>query len=143
MQEEPVTCRGINGSISISKDGMSIIVGLSSAQAYEIRFGDISAVVVERKSVVPFMTLMILAVIVFMVARYNLFWFVISINNWERFITPVTSAVAILCAIVTLLQLVFVTVTVRSRREPLTVRLVPSRSAKRLARRFSELCGGS
>ena len=140
MQVESVSCRGINGSIILSKDKMTIIgVGLGSAQPHDIRFSDVYSVVVERKSVVPFATAMILAIIVLVIANYNLLWFIINLNGTEGFITPVALAIAILCGIPTVLRLMFVNVTVRSRSGPLAVRLVPSRAAKRLARRFSEI----
>jgi len=144
MQEESVSCRGINGSINLSKDKLTIIgVGLGSAQPHDVKFNDVSSVIVERKSVVPFTTMMVLTIIVLMIAKYNLLWFIINLYGAERFITPTALVIAILCGISSVLRLVFVNVTVRSRRGPLTVRLVPSRPAKRLARRFSEVSAGS
>lgn len=140
MQEESIGSRGINGSITLSHDKLTIIgVGLSSAQPHDIRFGDVSSVVVQRKSVVPFATLMVLAIIVLVIAKYNLLWFVVNLDRWEMFMVPIALAIAVLCAIPACLRLMFVNVTVRSRSGPLTVRLVPSRSGKRLARRFSEM----
>jgi len=144
MQEEQVSCRGINGSISLSKDRMTIIgVGLGSDQPHEIRFGDVSSVVVQRKSVVPFTTLIIVAIVVLAVANFNLLWFIIDLYRWRMFITPIALAIAMLSAIPAVLRLMFVNVTVRSRQGTLRVRVVPSRSAKRLARRFSEIYAGS
>ena len=143
MQEESTSCRGINGSISLSKDGMKIIVGLQSAQLHDIPFSDVSSVVVQRKSAVPFMTSTILAIIVLAIAKYNFLWFVISLYRWEGLITPTILAIVILSAVPAVLRLVFVNVTVRSRSGPVMVRLVPSRSAKRLARRFREVSAGS
>jgi len=144
MQEESVSCRGINGSITLSQDRMTIIgVGLGSVRPHEIRFGDVSSIVVQRKSVIPLMTLMMLAIIALFIARYNLLWFAINLYRWQTFITPIALAIAILCAISASLRLMFVNVTVRSRAGPVTVRLVPSRSAKRLARRFREMYAGS
>jgi hypothetical protein len=140
MQEESVSCRGVNGSISLSKDKMTVIgVGLGVAQPHDIRFSDVHSVVVERKSVVPFATVMILAIIVLVVANYNLLWFIINLYATQWFIAPMALAIAILCAILAVLRLMFVNVIVRSRSGPFVVRLVPSRSAKRLARRFSEI----
>jgi len=144
MQEEPVSCRGINGSVSLRKDGITIVgLGLGSVQPHEIRFGDVSSVVVQRKGVVPFATVMILAIIVLVVAEYDLLWFVIDLGRWEMLIGPPALAIAILCAIPVVLRLMFMNVTVRSRRGVFTVRLVPNRSANRLARRFRETYAGS
>jgi hypothetical protein len=139
-----VSCRGVNGLITLSKDGITVIgVGLGSTQPHEIRFGEVASVVVQRKSVVPFMTLMILAIIVLLVAKRNLLWFVLNLSPAQWFIVPIALAIAILCAIPTVLRSIFVNVTVRSRRGPLMVRLVPARSANRLARRFRETYAGS
>jgi len=144
MKEEPLSCRGINGSIRLSKDGLTIIgIGLGSVQPREIRFGDVSSIVVQRKSVVPFTSSMILAIIVFLIAKYNLLWFVVGLFRWEALITSVALIMAIACAIPALLRFTFVNVIVRSRREPIVLRLVPGRCAKRLVRRFREIYAGS
>lgn len=142
MQEEATSCRGIDGSISLSKDGMRIVTGFGSAQPYDIRLSDVSSVVVVRKSVVPVAALMLLAIIILLIAKYNLLWFIINLYRWERFITPIALAIAILSAIPSVLRLIFVSVTVRSSRGPVTVRLVPIRSAKRLAGRFRGMYAG-
>jgi hypothetical protein len=140
MQEELVSCRGINGSIILSKNKMTIIgVGLGSTQPHDIKFSDVFSVVVERKSVVPFVTATILAIIVLLIANYNLLWFIINLYRTEWFVTTTALAIAVLCGIPTVLRLMFVNITVRSRSGPLTVRLVPTGPAKRLARRFSEI----
>jgi hypothetical protein len=144
MLDEPVSCRGINGSIKLSKDKMQLIGGgLGSAQCHEVSYSDVLAVVVERKSIVPFATLAILAFVLALIAKYNALWFVIDLSRTEIFITSIGLGIAILCAIPTILRLMFVNVLVRSSRGPLAVRLVPIRSAKRLARRFSEMSAGS
>ena len=144
MKEEPVNCRGINGSISLSKDGLTIIgIGRGSAQPREIRFGDVSSIVVQRKSVVPFATSMILAIIVFLIARYNLLWFLIDLSRWEPIITSVALVITAICAVAALLRFTFVNVIVRSRRQPIVLRLVPGRCAKRLVRGFREIYAGS
>jgi len=141
MQEEPVSCRGINGSITLSRGRMTI-TGLDSDQPQDVEFGDVSSVVVQRKSVVPFITSMIVAIVALAVANFNLLWFLIDLYRWRMFITPVALPIAILSAIAIVLRVVFVNVTVRSRRGTLRVRLVPSRSAQRLARQFSEIYAG-
>jgi len=143
MNEE-LSCRGINGSISLTKDGLTIIgIGLGSVQPREIRFGDVSSIVVQRKSVVPFTTSIILAIIVFLIAKYNLLWFVIDLSRWEPIITSVALVIATICAIPALLRFIFVNVIVRSGLQPIVLRLVPGQCAKRLARRFREIYAGS
>ena len=148
MSEELVNCRGINGSIILSRDKLTVVgVALGSAQPRDIGLKDVSSVVVERKSMIPFLTLTILAAIVLLVARFNLLWFVINLYPLQMFIIPIAPlialAIAMLCGVPTLLRLVFVNLSVRSQGAPLTLRLVPIRSAKRLARRFSEVSAGS
>lgn len=143
MLDEPVSCRGINGSIKLSKDKIQLTARFGSRQYHEISFRDVSAVVVDRKSVVPFATVTILALVMALVAKYNALWFVVDLSRTGFFITWIGFGIAILCAIPTILRLMLVNVVVRSNHCPLTVRLVPIRSAKRLARRFSEMSAGS
>jgi len=146
MKEESVRCRGINGSILLSRDKLVAVgVGLGSAQ-HDIRFGDVSSIVVERKSMIPFLTLTILAGIVLLVARFNLLWFILNLYTIQMFIIPIAPwlalAIAILFGMPTILRLIFVNVSVRSRAGLLTLRLVPLRSGKLLASRFSEISVG-
>jgi hypothetical protein len=144
MLDEAVSCRGINGSIKLSKGKMHLIGGgLGSAQSHEVSYSDVSAVVVQRKSVVPFATLTILAFALALIAKYNALWFVIDLSRIGVFITWIGLTIAILSAVPAILRLMFVNVLIRSKGGPLTVRLVPGRSAKRLARRFSEMSTGS
>ena len=143
--QDSVRCRGINGSITLSKDNLHIIGGggLGSAEPREIPFSHVSAVVVQRKSVVPFATLTILAVVAVLISKYNALWFVIDLSRMGTLITPIGIGVAVLCAIPTVLRLVFVNISIRSGGSLLTVRLVPVRSARRLARSFSVMSSGS
>lgn len=146
MQEEQIICRGINGSIRLSSDRLTVIgVGFSSPQ--DIKFNDVASVVVERKSIVPFATLTVLAAIILAIARYNLLWFIVNVYSVQMLVIPIAPlialAIAILCGIPTILRLVFVNVSVSSGGGKLMLRVVPIRSAKRLARRFSEISAGS
>jgi len=144
MLDEPVRCRGINGSIKLSTDTMQLIGGaLGSTELHEVPYSDVSAVVVQRKSVIPFATLSILASALALIAKYNALWFVIDLSRAGIYLTPVGLGIAVLSAVSTLLRLMFVNVLVRFSGGPLTLRLVTVRSAKRLARRFSEMSTGS
>jgi hypothetical protein len=116
--------------------------GFSSAQLREIALSKILAVVVERKSVVPFVTFTILAGVATILARYNVLWFLIDLTTDQiRVITSAGVAATVSCAIPMVLRLLFVNVLVRPEGEPkaLKVRLVAVRPAKRLAKRFREL----
>jgi len=141
--EKLIGCRGVNGSINLSKDKMVIrSEGFGSVEFREVALNKVTAVVVERKSVIPFATLTILASMVTVSAWYNALWFLINLT--EQGILMITSgglSVAVVCAVPMMFRLLFVNVLVRSEGEPnaLIVRLVPVRQAKRLARRFREL----
>jgi hypothetical protein len=116
--------------------------GFGSVEFREVALNKVTAVVVERKSVIPFATLTILASMVTVSAWYNALWFLINLT--EQGILMITSgglSVAVLCAVPMMFRLLFVNVLVRSEGEPnaLIVRLVPVRQAKRLAKRFREL----
>jgi hypothetical protein len=116
--------------------------GFGSVEFREVALNKVTAVVVERKSVIPFATLTILASMVTVSAWYNALWFLINLT--EQGILMITSgglSVAVVCAVPMMFRLLFVNVLVRSEGEPnaLIVRLVPVRQAKRLARRFREL----
>ena len=141
--EESIGCRGVNGSISLSKDKMVIrSEGFDSVQFRELLLNKITAVVVERKSVIPFATLTILATAVTVSAWYNAVWFLINLTQQDILIIASGGLiVAIVCAVPMMLRLLFVNVLVRSEGEAnaLIVRLVSVRQAKRLARRFREL----
>ena len=147
MPDESVKCRGLNGSIRIFPDKLIVKrIGLRSV-AVEIKFADVSSVVVERKSMIPFMTLTILTTVALLVVRFNLLWFVLSLYSVQILIIPIAPlialAIAMFCVIPTLARSVFVNVLVRSKVGTSTLYLVPIRSAKMLARKFSEISLGS
>jgi len=143
MAEKTISCRGANGSIVLSNDKMLIQSSfLRSTPFHEMPLNSIRAVVVERKSVIPFATLTILGSVVTILAQYNALWFMINLEPSQVYlITRVGFSAVILCVILMTLRLVFVNVSVRSEGDStvLTVRLVPLRPAKRLVRRFREL----
>ena len=143
VSEEPVSCSGINGSISLFKDRIRIVGGgLTRAAAHEIAREDVSSVVVQRKSIVPFATATILAVIVTLVTEYNVIWFVEGVSRMDRFIAPFSLGIALLSLTITMLRLLFVNVSIHFGEGSAVLRLVTLRSAKRLAKRFSEISVG-
>jgi len=140
--EEPLSCHGVNGSIALSHDGFRLTQGRAYSQSRKIAYSDVSAVYVQRKSVVPSATLTILMAIIVLVGRFNLIWFVLDLSRIGIVISWIASGIGLVFAIVTLLRLLFVNVLVRCSGDPFVVRLVPVRSAKRLANRFSEFSAG-
>lgn len=145
--EELIDCRGVNGSINLSQDKMVIrSEGFGSVQFREMALDKITAVVVERKGVIPFATLTIIATILTVLAWYNSLWFLINLTQPDiLIITSCGLAAAVVCAIPMMFRLLFVNVLVRSEGEPnaLIIRFVLVRQAKRLARRFRELSSSS
>ncbi len=145
--EELIVCRGVNGSINLSKDKMVIrSEGFGSVQFREMDLSKITAVVVERKSVIPFATLTVLASAVTVSAWYNAHWFLINLTQQDILIITLCGlSAAVVCAIPMMFRLLFVNVLVRSEGEPnaLIIRFVLVRQAKRLARRFRDLSSSS
>ncbi len=142
-----MVCRGVNGSISLSREKMVVrSEGFGSVQFRELPLSKITAVVVERKGVIPFAILTILAVSVTALAWYNALWFLINLTQQEILIVASAGLFAtVVCAIPTVFRILFVNVLVRSEGEPnaLIIRFVLVRRAKRLARRFREFSSTS
>ena len=147
VAEELIDCRGINGSISLSKDKMVVrSEGFGLVQFRELPINKITAVVVERKSVIPFAMLTILAATIAAIAADNPFWFLFNLTQQETLIVTMAGVSAsVVCAIPTLFRLLFVNILVRSEGEPnaLIIRFVLVRRAKRLARQFREFSSTS
>ena len=101
-----------------------------------------TTIVVQRKSVVPFATLTILAALATVLARFNPLGYVIDVSWAQAVVPPIAFCFGFLFAAITLLRALFVNVTVRSIQGLFTVHLVPVRSGKRLARSFSEIFAG-
>jgi hypothetical protein len=143
LSEEPVSCSGINGSISLFNDRIRIVGGrLAVAETHEIACDDVSSIVVQRKSVVPFATVTVLLVILTLISEYNVIWFIDGLTSTNVFIPPFSMGIAILSLAITILRLLFVNVSINSGQGSVVLRLVTLRSAKRLAKRFSEISGG-
>jgi hypothetical protein len=136
-----VHCRGINGSVHLFKGKMLVGEGGLSGTR-EIPYHEVSAVVVQRKSVVPFAALTILATIVWLLTEYNALGFIVNLTGIDVLVAPISLAVAILCLILTFLRIFFVNLLIRYAAGSLSLRLVPFRAAKRLAQRFSEVSAG-
>jgi hypothetical protein len=114
----------------------------TSAASYELPIERIKAVVVERKSVMPFATLTVLAAAVTVLAKYNALWFIVNLapENVGR-VSSVAFLAAAVCAIPTLIRTVFVNVSVTWDGQPATFRIgfMPVSPGKHLAMHFQEL----
>jgi hypothetical protein len=116
-----------------------------STHLHEIPLTQIRAVIIERKTLIPFATVTILAVATAFLAKYNPIWFLVNLPDKESTLVSIAAlSVAIAFAIPIILRSAFVNVSVRSEGDPVLVRLgfVPVRPATRLAKRFRELSAG-
>ncbi len=140
---ESFKCRGLNGSIALYHNRMVLNVkGWTNSLSYELPVEQIRAVVVERKTVIPFATLTILAAAVTALVKYNTLWFLVNLT--PESIGKMSSAalsLAIASAIITLFRTFFVNLSVAWDNKPTSfrVRFVPVRPGKRLANAFQEL----
>ncbi len=140
--EEAFKCGGLNGSISLYRDRMVInskAVGVS--KTYQLPVNRIRTVVVQRKSIVPFVISMIFTAALAAVIKYNSLWFVIDFPPpVSEFLSSVALLTSIICAVPVLVRVLFVSVTITWDGDPTSFRVgfVPVRPGKRLAKRFQE-----
>jgi hypothetical protein len=116
-----------------------------STHLHEIPLTQIRAVIIERKSLIPFATVTVLAVAAAFLAKYNPIWFLVNLPDKESTLVSIAAlSAAIAFAFPIILRSTFVNVSVRSEGDPILVRLrfVPARPATRLAKRFRELSAG-
>jgi hypothetical protein len=142
--QEPCSCHGINGSITLHPDRMVIRHG-GSTRLHEVPITQIRAVIIERKTLIPFATVTVLAVAAAFLVKYNPIWFLVNLPDKESTLVSIAAlSVAIAFALPIILRSAFVNVSVRSEGDPILVRLgfVPVRPATRLAKRFRELSAG-
>jgi hypothetical protein len=140
-------CRGGFGTITLYPDRMIIDeASWRIVKSYELPIMRVQSVIVERRSVIPFATIMVLSAVVTVLLKYNAFWFVVNLNHGiENSVSLVGVLVTVISAIPALLRSVFVNVQVTWDGDPsyFRLRLVPSRVGRRLASRFQELSEGS
>jgi hypothetical protein len=140
--KESYICNGGNYSILLQSDWMILRPkAWLKRSMHKIPLRDIRSVIVERKSVIPFATLTVISIIAAIVLRFNAFWFVVDLSPNSRIKVLANLAVLILVA-PTLLRLLFVNVVISSiTNESWRIRLVSTRSGKRLVTKFHELSG--
>ena len=136
-------CGGLVGSINLYNDRMVINSkewGIS--KSYQLPINRIKSVVVERKSVIPFATLTLLAAVTMLVARYNALWFLVNLTPQNaQTMSSYALLVSVVSAIPTLIRILFVSVSITWDGNPTSFRVgfVPLRPGKRLAQKFQEL----
>ncbi len=140
--EESFKCGGLNASISLYRDRMIInskAIGVS--KTYQLPVNRIRTVVVERKSIIPFVTLTILAAALAAMIKYNDLWFVINFPTAVAgFLSSVAFLTSIICVVPVVVRILFVSVTITWDGDPTSFRVgfMPIRPGKGLAKRFQE-----
>jgi hypothetical protein len=139
-------CRGTNYSVALNSDRMILDARWRSSNSYELPIKRIRTVIVERKSVMPFATLTILAAIGAVVAKYNALWFLVNLTpDTAGRISVILAAASVILALPTLSRALFVSIAVTWDGQPSTfrIRFVSAYRGRHLARLFEELSSGS
>jgi hypothetical protein len=141
---KPFSCRGSNYSITLHPDRM-VLKSLTwgNTQFYELPTNHIQALIIQRKTVIPFAALTLVAAIATVLLRYNSLWFLINLSAIEARVrmSEIALFIGVISAIPTLLRVVFVNVSVTWDGEPRSflVRFVSAYRGRRLVRTFREL----
>lgn len=145
--DQPFNCSGVDGSIRLYRDKLVVDSNVwGGSKSHELPLKQIKAVVVERKSVMPYATLTILAAAVAVLARYNALWFLVNLAQDNQVIASSAAlAATAICAIPAVLRAIFVSVSITRNGDPAYFRInyVPLRPGKRLAKQFQDLTAGS
>ena len=143
MADRIFKCSGGNYTITLDLALNKMILSQRSfrgTRVYELPLDRIKSVVVERKSVVPFATLTLLAAIATFMMGYGPFWSFMHLNRDSVGNSTMIGALA--CAIFvipSISRILFVNVSVSWDGQPSSwlIRLAPSYSGKNLAKIFS------
>ncbi len=140
-------CAGIDGSVSLREDEMTITTRVfARKKVHNLAVARVESVLVQRKSVVPFLSLTLIAVIAAVVAQFNALWFLIALDPPRNTqVATVAILFGVVFAIPTLARALFVNVLVIwvGRPKSFLVHLVLVGSGRRLARRFHRISGGA
>ena len=146
VNQEYLRYRGV-GAITLYRDRMIIDEsGLGTVKSYELPVNKIRSVIVQRKSIIPFAVITVVAAIVAVIVKYNALWFLVNLEPQTRAQLSMASiAVCAVSMIPTVSRAFFVNVVISWQGEPARFRLrfIPSRAGRRLARRFLEVSTGS
>lgn len=132
-EERLLECRGGFGVITLYADRMTIDESSwRIAKSYELPIEKIRAVIVERKSMIPFATVLVLAAIAAVVVKYNALWFVVNLGpQSEALMSEIAVAICVVSAIPALLRAFFVNVAVTWDGEPLSFREIRPKSCRK------------
>ena len=145
--EKRFKCSGLTGSITLNQENLVVdSKEFGFSKSYELPIGRIRAVMIERKSVIPFATLTLLAAVVAVIVRYNGLWFLIPLTpNTAKALSSIGLIAAALCAVPTLARTLFVSVSISWEGEPHSIRIgfVPAQRGKQFAKKLQELSAWS
>ncbi len=134
------TCKGVNYTVTLRSDKMIIKKALSGkADFYELPIQKVAAVIVRRRSIVPFAGFTALAAIATILVRYNALWFLFNLSTWQRETFGTVALLAtVLFAIPTVGYALFVDVAITWGDTPKSflIHFVPAQQGRSLARRF-------
>jgi len=137
------TCKGLNCSVTLNPDGLTVrSTAWGRSRSHEIPMQRVNAVIVQRKSVVPFAAFTILSGVAVVLARYNGLWFLYNLTaDEEVLLSDIALIATILLAISTISRTLFVDVIISwgGRPKSFLLRFVPANQGRRLARLFQRL----
>ena len=141
------TCKGVNYSVTLQSDKMIIKKAMrGKADVHELPIENVGAVIIRRKSVVPFAGFTALAAIATVLVRYNALWFLVNLSTAEEATFGTLALLAtVLFAIPTVGYALFVDVAITWGGTPKSflVRFVPIQQGRSLARRFHGAFSGN
>jgi len=144
---EEFTCKGVNYSVTLQPNKMIIKKALrGKADVHELPIQNVGAVIVRRKSVVPFAGFTALAAIATVLVRYNALWFLVNLSTaGEATFGTIALLATVLFAIPTVGYALFVDVAITwgGTPESFLVRFVPIQQGRNLARRFHGASSGN
>jgi len=138
---------GVDASITFHGDVMTVRTGgWVKTKAHELPVKRVESVLIQRKGVVPFAALTLMAAIAAVVAGFNALWFLIPLDPPRNLqVATVAMIAGVLFAIPTLSRVLFVNVVINwdGRPKSFLVHFVRAGSGRRLARRFHRISAGT
>jgi hypothetical protein len=140
-------CKGFNYTVTLRSDRMILEeTKWGRPSSHELLVQSINAVIVRRKSIVPFAAFTALALIAAVLMKYNSLWFLANLSaEEEAAFSTVALTVAVLFAIPAVSRALFVDVIIYStgRPKPFLIRFVPAKQGRRLVKRFHAISTGA
>jgi hypothetical protein len=119
---------------------------LVRGSSHELPIDRVRAVIVLRKSIVPYAAFTILAAIGALLAEFNALWFLVNLSSGEEALLGNIAILAtVLLVVPTVLRALFVDVVISWSGRPTSflIRFVTLDQGRRLARRFNRLSSGT